>query len=312
MGVPDTYVSNSKNSGNFGVVGLRQVMSSECSDLTNILCRLGGTISSSTKDELGNLFAEVDMDILDVATDRAIATVKVGASKDIKGSAWDINNASVNKIGNHLTNLKQNEGGFESTPLIVEEVIVTANKSDRPLSGEIVTVGLSEPESVEVLSMAFDAIAGVAAIQGITKKFRARDGGIEGLSYLRTGKSNVTYGSTLQNGQPIPVTDSHHTRNIGSSKLAKNRRVESQGCVTSTYIPLNYGAEHFTYSTIAYNSELTPCALVTHTLVPVGSDSNDIPRPALSVNTEVSNNSALFTLKNLNMSWATVDQPIEK
>ena len=310
--IPDTYAWNSKGTGKFGGIGLRQAMSTEYPALANTLCRLEARITSSTQDALGNWHGEVDMDMLDIATDRPIAKVSMQASKDIKCDSWAINSVSVNKTDNALTNLQQNEEGFESTPLSIEEVVVTANKSDRLPTGERVAVSLSESESVEVLSMAFDALPGVDATLGDTKKFKARDGKIEGTSHQRQGRSKVTYKSNLSTGEEITVMDSDHTRNIGSSQLAKYRRVESQGCVTSTYIHRNLGSEPFTYSTIALDSELTPCALVTYTVPHLGSDSNDIPRGVISVNTELPNNAALFTSKNLNMSWATVDQPIEK
>lgn len=312
MGVPDTYAWNS---GSLGAIGLRQVMSSEYPELANTLCRLEGTILSSTQDASGNWYGEVDIAIFDIATDRAIAKIKVGASKGIAG--WDIINASVNKTDNPiLTNLQQTDEGFESTPLDVKDVVVKGVNPGPigpfPSSGERVAVGLSESESVDLLSMAYDAISGVDITQGITNNYNVQESTPGETSYERKVESEVSYGSTLQNGQSIDVTDSHHTRNGGSSSFAKYRTVESQGCVTSTYIPLNFGSEPFTYSTIAYNSESTPGAFVTHTLGPLDSNSNDIPRGVISVNTELPHVAALFTSKNLNMSWATVDQQIEK
>lgn len=305
--VPDAYALNSKKSGKFGAIGIRQVLSSEFPELANTLCRLEGTILSSTKDALEALYGEVVMNIIDVATDRPIAKIKVGASKDISGG-WDINNASVSKTTNTLTNLKQTAGGFESTPLSVEDVVVKGVNPNPlgPFAAERVHVGLSEPNSVEVLSMVFDSISGVGATPGVTNKYKARILTSGETSYERRVGSKATYISKLSNGEELTVMDNNHNQSAFSSSLAKYRRVESQGCVTSTYIPQNYGAEHFTYSTIAYNSELTPCALVTHTLAPVGSDSNDIPRPALSVNTEVSSNQALFTSMNLGATWFNV------
>ena len=313
MGVPDTFVWNIKNSGSFRAIGLRKVMSNEYPELVDTLCRLEGTITNSTKDDFGNLYGEVIMNIFDVATDRPIAKVSMQASKGKAG--WTINNFSVNKTGNSLTNLQQTEERFESTTLSVDDVIVIGTRLDKSLAGERTAVGLLDSESVELLGTAFDTVDGIELTQGETNKFRAREAQFGETSYERLGNSNVSYKANLSNGEAITVMDSHHTQNGNSSQYAKFRTVESQGWLTSTHIPQNVGKSDLVFSTIAQgvDSKSTPCAFVTHTVPSLGSDSNDIPSPVtLSANTEVSNNAALFALKNLNISWATVDQLIEK
>lgn len=319
MGVPDTYIPNSKNSGNFGVVGLRQVMSTELPAFKDSIVRLEGTILSSTQDASGALYGEVLMNIIDVATDSPIAKVSMQASKDIRGGAWDINNASVSKTTNSiLTNLKQTDEGFASTLLSVEEVVVKGASPEllgsSPSSGERVAVGLSESESVEVLSMAFEAIAALGAVQGFTNNYNVKESTPGETSYRRPVGSDVFYGSTLQNGQALAVTDSNHTRSGVFSQLAKYRTLTSNNCATRTYIPQNNGKSDLVFSTIAQgvDSKSTPSAFVTHT-VPSLLEGSNVELFVTSVNTKVSNGDALSASGNLGVGWwAVADGIVEK
>ena len=304
IGVLDTFAWNSNGTGKFGAIALRNVMSTEHPELVDTLCRLEGTIKNSTQDASRNWFAELEMAMIDNATDKAIAKVSMQASKDIKCDFWAINNVSVSKTTNPLTNLQQTKEGFGSTLLSVEDVIVTGTKKIFHSSGERVAVSLSDSESADLLGTAFEAISGIEAKLGDTKTFRARIGEIEGPSYLRLGNSQVNYKGKLSTGEPIIVMDSNHTSKVGSSLLAKYRTIESQGCATSTYLPQNYGLGTFTFNTIAFNPDEKSCAFVKHTVQPsktintVQSSETTIRGKIMSYNTEVSSQGAQKTAKN--------------